>query len=111
MAEGFGCHTGLVLDFGTAEGRDPVRDIVASLVGLRAGVRGTPERMRALDAAIARGIVAADRRPFLADLLDLPLPAEGRELYEAMDSSARQRARGDVLDATGRCRVRARRRC
>ena len=27
----------------------------------------------------------------------MPLPAEGRELYEAMDSAARQRARGDVL--------------
>jgi hypothetical protein len=34
-AEGFACHTGLVLDFGTAQGRDPVRDIVASLCGIQ----------------------------------------------------------------------------
>ena len=73
-----------------------MRDIVASLVGL-APASGEAERRRALDAAIDRGIVAADRRPFLADLLDLPLPADRRELYEAMDSSARQRSRGDVL--------------
>src|SRR4030095_1993450 len=30
-------------------------------------------------------------------LLDLPPSAEGRELYEAMDSTARQRAQADVL--------------
>ncbi len=96
VARGFACHTGLVLDFGTAEGRDPVRDIVASLVGLPPA-SSTPDRARALEMAIARGMVDADRRPFLADLLDLPLPAEGSELYGAMDSAARQRARGDVL--------------
>ena len=95
-AEGFACHTGLVLDFGTAQGRDPVRDIVASLVGLQSSSNAT-DRAQAQDAVIERGIVSADRRPFLADLLDLPPPADGRELYEAMDSAARQRARGDVL--------------
>jgi class 3 adenylate cyclase/tetratricopeptide (TPR) repeat protein len=95
-AEGFACHTGLVLDFGTAQGRDPVRDVVASLLGL-APSSGAGERARALEAAIEHGVVGADRRPFLADLLDLPLPAEGHELYEAMDNAARQRARGDVL--------------
>ena len=95
-AERFACHTGLVLDFGTAQGRDPVRDVVASLVGLQSSSNAT-ERAQALDAVIERGIVSADRRPFLADLLDLPPPADGRELYEAMDSAARQRARGDVL--------------
>ena len=96
LADGFACHTGLVLDFGTAQGRDPVRDIVASLVGLPPA-SSAPDRARALDAAIARGVVGADRRPFLADLLDLPVPVENGELYEAMDSAARQRARGDVL--------------
>jgi class 3 adenylate cyclase/tetratricopeptide (TPR) repeat protein len=95
-AERFACHTGLVLDFGTAQGRDPVRDVVASLVGLSSSSNAT-DRARALDAVIERGIVSADRLPFLADLLDLPPPADGRELYEAMDSAARQRVRGDVL--------------
>jgi len=95
-AEGFACHTGLVLDFGTAKGRDPVRDVVASLVGLQSTSKAT-ERERALDAVIEQGITSTDRRPFLADLLDLPPPAGGRELYEAMDGAARQRARGDVL--------------
>ncbi len=95
-AERFACHTGLVLDFGTAQGRDPVRDVVASLVGLQSPSSAS-DRAQAVDTVIERGIVSADRRPFLADLLDLPLPADGRELYEAMDSAARQRARGDVL--------------
>ena len=95
-AEGFACHTGLVLDFGTARGRDPVRDIVASLVGL-APTSSADERMHALRAAIDGGIIERDARPFLADLLDVPTPAEDRELYAAMDNAARHRARGEVL--------------
>ncbi len=96
MADGFACHTGLVLDFGTAKGRDPIRDVVASLVGL-APTSSAEERARALEYAVARGIVSADARPFLADLLDLPMPAEGRELYAAMDNAARHRACCEVL--------------
>ncbi len=96
VTEGYACHAGLVLDFGTAKGRDPVRDIVASLVGLAPASSAT-DRARALDDVVARGVIATDRRPFLADLLDLPLPAEGRSVYEAMDNSARQRARCEVL--------------
>ena len=95
-AEGFACHTGLVLDFGTAKGRDPIRDIVASLLGLPP-TSPPEERERALDATIASGTLAADRRPFLADLLDLPLPDAGSEMYQAMDNAARQRGRGDVV--------------
>ena len=34
MAAGFASHTGLVLDFGTGTGRDAVRAIVRSLLGL-----------------------------------------------------------------------------
>ena len=34
LAEGFACHTGLVLDFGMAKGRDAIREIVAGLAGL-----------------------------------------------------------------------------
>jgi hypothetical protein len=41
LAEGIACHTGLVLDFGTAKGRDAIREIVASLVGCRPGSDGT----------------------------------------------------------------------
>jgi len=94
--EGFACHTGLVLDFGTAKGRDPVRDIVASLVGL-APASAAAERTRALAAASEAGTIDADARPALADLLDVPVPGEARELYAAMDNAARQRARADVL--------------
>jgi predicted ATPase len=34
VATDFACHTGLVLDFGTGTGRDAVRSIVRSLLGL-----------------------------------------------------------------------------
>src|SRR5439155_2751288 len=78
-AEGFACHTGLVLDFGTARGRDPVRDVVASLVGLSPS-SSAADRHKALDASIADGTLSADRRLFFADLLDLELPAQGREI-------------------------------
>jgi class 3 adenylate cyclase/tetratricopeptide (TPR) repeat protein len=94
--QGFACHTGLVLDFGTAKGRDPIRDVVASLVGLApTSTRG--ERERALEATIAAGTIDGDAQPALADLLDLPAPVHGREFYAAMDSAARQRARSDGL--------------
>src|SRR4029450_7848421 len=34
-AEGFACHTGLVLDFGTAQGADPLRGSVRALAGIQ----------------------------------------------------------------------------
>jgi class 3 adenylate cyclase/tetratricopeptide (TPR) repeat protein len=94
--DGFACHAGLVLDFGTAKGRDPIRDVVASLVAL-VPTSSPDERMRALETVIGRDILSADARAPLADLLDLPTPPEGRELYAAMDHVARHRAQCDVL--------------
>ncbi len=92
LAEGFACHTGLVLDFGMAKGRDAIREIVTSLMGL------PPEpdveaRLEALQHLAARSASLAERRSFLLDLIDLPPPAESHALYEAMDNSARQRGR------------------
>ena len=95
-ADGFACHTGLVLDFGTAEGRDPIRDIVASLVGV-APTSSREERAQALTTVLAAGTIDADGQSALADLLDLPAPAAGLEIYAAMDNAARQRARSAVL--------------
>ena len=41
--------------------------------------------------AVADGLVAAERRVCLNDLLDLPQPVELRALYDAMDSATRTR--------------------
>ncbi len=105
-ADRFACHTGLVLDFGTAKGRDPIRDIVASLVGL-APTSSREERAQALTAAIAAGTIDRDEQSALADLLDLPAPALGHEIYAAMDNAARQRARSAVLVRLAAAQARA----
>jgi hypothetical protein len=88
-ARGFACHTGLVLDFGTATGQDAIRALVRSLLGLRAG-----SAPAAIEAAIAQAVAAdpslGERRVYLNDLLDLPQPTELRALYDAMDNAARR---------------------
>ena len=106
--QGFACHTGLVLDFGVGEGRDAIRAIVRSLLGLSAGAEvGT--RAAAGDQAVAQGLVGPDRRVFLNDLLDLPQPTELRAIYDAMDNTTRSRGRrGTVVDLIRRASARQR---
>jgi class 3 adenylate cyclase/tetratricopeptide (TPR) repeat protein len=103
LAEGFLCHSGLVLDFGIAKGRDAIRDIVASAMQLAAGA-DTDARDAALKDLAARHPRLAARLPFLCDLLDLSQPTEGAAHYDAMDNAARQRGRAaalvELLDAT-----------
>lgn len=95
-AEGFACHTGLVLDFGMAKGRDAIRELVASLLELPAGSDATA-RLAALERAAGIDATSRDERSYLLDLLDLPQPAETRALYEAIDNAARQRRRASAL--------------
>jgi class 3 adenylate cyclase/tetratricopeptide (TPR) repeat protein len=85
---GFACHTGLVLDFGAGTGRDAVRALVRSILGLGVG-SGELAAARAAADALAAGLVAAEDAVFLNDLLDLPQPAELRAVYDAMDGAAR----------------------
>ena len=92
LARDFACHTGLVLDFGMAKGRDAIREIVAGLLGLPQG-SDTAARRLALQQALAQHASMVAAEPFLADLLDLPQSAEGPALYEEMDNAARQRGR------------------
>ena len=97
-ARGFACHTGLVLDFGTATGQDAIRALVRSLLGLRAGsdpaaAQSALERVGATDPALT------DRGVFLNDLLDLPQPTELRALYDAMDGATRSRGVRETVAA------------
>jgi class 3 adenylate cyclase/predicted ATPase len=87
-ALGFACHTALVLDFGTATGQDAIRALVRSLLGLRLGA-ARAEAGQAAARAIDDGIVVAENRVFLNDLLGLPQPVELRALYDAMDNARR----------------------
>lgn len=96
LGEGFACHTGLVLDFGMAKGRDAIREIVGALLGL-APAAESGERIDATERALSQQRCTEAQRPFLIDLLDLPQPPASRALYEAMDNTARQRGRAAAV--------------
>ena len=88
MAHGFGAHRGLVLDFGVGEGRDAIRSVVHSLLGIPAG-SNRAMRQAAADSAIAKGLLAPERRIFLNDLLSLPQSPEDHVIYDAMANTIR----------------------
>jgi tetratricopeptide (TPR) repeat protein len=85
---GFVCHAALVLDFGSGSGRDAIRALTRSLLGLEV-TSGSEATHAAAAAALSSDLVATDDAVFLNDLLDLPQPSELRSVYEAMDSSTR----------------------
>ena len=93
---GFVCHKGLVLDFGAGAGQDATASLVRSLLGLGA-TSDEAATSAALEAATRNGLLEADRRVFLNDLLDLPQPTALRALYDAMDHGARSRGRQDAV--------------
>jgi tetratricopeptide (TPR) repeat protein len=89
---GFACHTGLVLDFGAGTGRDAIRALVRSLLGLDVASDGCAVQVAA-ERTPADGLVTPDDAVFLNDLLDLPQPAELRALYDAMDNATRNQGK------------------
>ncbi len=96
--EGFASHKGLVFDFGVGKGQDAVRALVRSLLDIPRG-SGKSARRATADAAIAGGVLQADQRAFLNDLLDLPQPVEMRALYDAMDNPMRNAGKQAVVTA------------
>jgi class 3 adenylate cyclase/tetratricopeptide (TPR) repeat protein len=97
-AAGLDTHRGLVLDFGVGKGRDPIRALLLSLLGLTPA--SDPKlRQRAAERLVAEGVVAPERLVFLHDLLDLPQTGEWRTLYDAMDNAARTRGKRELAAA------------
>jgi class 3 adenylate cyclase/tetratricopeptide (TPR) repeat protein len=98
LAAQSGCatHLAAVLDFGTAQRRDAVFALFASLLGVAADA-DEETRALALDRALARAVVGADDEPFAADLLAIAPRAQAR--YEAMDNEARTQGKLRVLVA------------
>lgn len=94
--QGFACHLGLVLDFGTGTGRDASRSLVRGILGLEPDSSGEAAQ-RAADAAFATGLIAAEAIVFLNDLIGLPQPAELRALYDAMDDATRTRGKREAI--------------
>jgi SAM domain (Sterile alpha motif)/Adenylate and Guanylate cyclase catalytic domain/AAA ATPase domain len=95
-AAGFTCHKALVLDFGAGAGQDAISSLARSLLRLPPA-SDEAAALAAVEAAVEHGLVAADRRVFLNDLLDLPQPTGLRALYDAMDDRARRQGRQDTL--------------
>lgn len=96
--EGFVTHRGLTLDFGVGRGQDPIRAVVRSLLGLLP-TASDEERRAAAAQAVAGDRIAAERLPFLEDLLNLPPSGEWRVLYDAMDNAARNRGKRELVAA------------
>jgi len=95
---GFLSHSGLVLDFGMGAGKDAIRSLVRSVIGLSNTIDRS-SAVAAAEQAVLDGMVSAEQRVYLNDLLDLPQPVELRALYSAMDNSARTRGKRATVAA------------
>jgi class 3 adenylate cyclase/tetratricopeptide (TPR) repeat protein len=95
-ALGFACHAAAVLDFGAETGRDAIRSLARSLLGV-GDTADEQARREALAQAHAARPIAAERRLFLHDLLDVAPPVELRTLAAAMSTAARAKGSLDAL--------------
>lgn len=89
-ALGFASHTASVLDFGAETGRDAVRSLARSLLGV-AGNAGEDERSAAVERAGAREQTSSDGQLFRYDLVDVAPPPALRALAAAMSTAAREK--------------------
>ncbi len=90
--QGFACHSAAVLDFGPRTGRDVVRDLVQSLLGLPLNADESARRD-----AVAQRNIADDQALFLYDLVDVAPPPELRALLAAMNGVAREKGALEAL--------------
>ncbi|MCC6522709.1 MAG: AAA family ATPase [Polyangiaceae bacterium] len=94
-------HRGRVLDFGVGRGEGSVATVLRGVLGL-----GPDTPQEAIGDALARavegGLVAAEQRPFLEDLLELTLATGARALLDATDPALRlQRKRACAASLLG----------
>ncbi len=94
--KGFVTHKGLVLDFGAGEGRDAIRSVVGSLIGITPGGDKAAHQLAA-EAAILQGLLVPEQRIFLDDLLNLPQSLEDRSMYDAMTNAARNEGKRKLV--------------
>lgn len=95
-AHGFQSHGAQVLDFGVGEGQDAIRVMLRSLLGLAPGA-GQNLRTAAADRVTEAGLIQAEQRLHLNDLLNLGQTDAQRPLYEAMDILQRGCGRVETL--------------
>ena len=90
--QGFACHTGLVLDFGTGVGRDAIGTLARDLLGLSPNA-GEDMVRAAVQQALVSGLAERNDEAFLNDLLQVPQPSVLRAVYDAMDNRTRGEGR------------------
>jgi len=94
-AQGFSCHTALVLDFGAGQARDAPRTLIASILGLGPG-SSEQDRIEAASRATDEALLDQNDAIFLNDMLDIAQRPEFQILYSTMDDAARSRGRRKV---------------
>ena len=87
---GFSCHAGAVLDFGAETGRDALRSLARSLLGVP-GNSDEAARRDAIERAGCAHQGVAEQRLFLFDLLGVAPPPDVRALAEATSPAAREK--------------------
>lgn len=96
VAQGFACHTALVMETGAGGSRDVVGVIARGLLDIAAN-GDEAARVGRVETAISDGWLDDGQRVFLHDLLGLAQPADLPGIYDAMDNSARIEGKLAVL--------------
>lgn len=94
--QGLVCHTTAILDFGARTGRDAMRGLAQSLLGLPSDA-DQASRLEALAQLAVRSEGDAAHAVLLYDLLDVMPPADALSLLSAMDLAGRQKAALEAL--------------
>ncbi|MEM8973648.1 MAG: adenylate/guanylate cyclase domain-containing protein [Pseudomonadota bacterium] len=95
-SQGFASHHVLVLDFGGATGTDPLRSLFRSLLSVNGGA--TPvTREDAARKLIQQPGFEADDEAFIYDLLGLEMSEQAEIFYRAIENTARNRRKADLL--------------
>lgn len=94
--QGLQCHATAILDFGARTGRDALRALLQSLLGLPPDA-DAPSRAELIAEFAAGGARDAACAPFLYAMLDVEPPEDVRSLLSAMDVQARRRSSLDTL--------------
>jgi class 3 adenylate cyclase/tetratricopeptide (TPR) repeat protein len=91
-AQGYSCHTGLVLNFGAGTGHDAIAALTRDVLGLTLN-SVTEAMIAAVERAVKGGLIAEGDTVFINDLLGISQPSQLRALYDAMDNSTREAGR------------------
>lgn len=93
---GFACHTGQDMDFGAGGSQGAVREIVRSLLDVGTG-SSEEERIEAAESCLDEGSIKSEQLAYLYDLLEIPLEADMRSNYDAIDNAARTSGKAEVI--------------